>query len=354
MRRSRISEPDRDLDGRAVGDLVVRHGGPVANGLLDPRCALFRSPEVEGVVGYRDSWGCAVALGDPVCNIRDMPRLAARFREHCAARGQDTAYAAGSETIAAIVCGWGGAAVQFGETLTFDPRLDPQSGARGRELRKKVRRARREGVVVQEYRPERAAREPAPEPEPEEPEPEPEPEIERALEEVVARWLAARHGFQLYMTRVRLFRPRVAGRRWFYARAGSRMLGVLSLLRLETRRGYLMEHLLAAPGSPVGVTELLVTDCFAALKAEGCTFAAFGPAPSAELGRVQNLGSVSEAFARFVFSTSSRLFHLDGRRRFQRKFQVASAEPVYLVFDPPRVGPLDVMALMRAFNLSLR
>jgi lysylphosphatidylglycerol synthetase-like protein (DUF2156 family) len=344
MRRSREPRfarggPPAGIVGRTVGDLVVQYGGPVANSLLDPRYQTFRSTEVEGVVGYRESWGCAVALGDPVCRSLDVPRLAFKFREHCAACGRSMIYAAASKRLAAIVCGWGGAAVEFGETLIFDPRLDLQAGARGRELRKKVQRARREGAVVQEYQPERAGREPA---------------LESALEEVVARWLGGRHGIQVYLSQVRLFEPQVTGRRWFYARAGSRMVGVLALLRMEARGGYLLEHLLAAPASPIGITELLVTDCFAALAAEGCQFATFGPAPAAQLGAVQNLGCVSEALARTVFSTASRLFHLDGLTHFQRKFGVAAVEPAYLVFDPPRVGLRDAIGVIRAFNVSLQ
>jgi aspartyl-tRNA synthetase len=324
---------------RTIGDLVVQYGGPVSNGLLDPHCHTFRSTRVEGVVGYRNSWGAIVALGDPVCGIQDMPRLAAKFRRHCAARRRHMVYAAGSERLAGIVCRWGGAAVEFGETLIFDPRLDPQSGAPGHELRKKVRRATREGAVVDEYRPERTGHDPA---------------LESALEAVAAQWLRARHGLQIYVSRVRLFEPFVAGRRWFYARAGESVVGVLALLRLESRGGYLLEHLFAAPESPIGITELLVTECFATLAREGCPFATFGPAPAPQLGSVQNLGSVSEAFARRVFATASHMFHLYGRTQYQHKFQAARAEPAYLVFDPPRVGLRDALGVMRAFNVSIQ
>src|SRR4051812_11988327 len=123
MRSSGVEhlEPDASSEhvvGRTVGELVVQYGGPVANGLLDPRYHTFRSTGVEGVVGYRDSWGTTVAIGDPVCSPEDMPQLADRFRMYCVARRRKTVYAAASETLAAMmVCRWGGAAVEFGETL---------------------------------------------------------------------------------------------------------------------------------------------------------------------------------------------------------------------------------------------
>jgi lysylphosphatidylglycerol synthetase-like protein (DUF2156 family) len=294
---------------------------------------------VEGIVGYRESWGCDVALGDPVCRVANLPKLAAEFREYCAAHGRDTVYAAGSAQLAAVECGWGAAAVEFGETLIHDPRLDPQAGSGGRELRKKVARAHRENVVVREYQPERVGREPA---------------LECSLEDVAARWLRARFGLQIYVSRVHLFEPHVEGRRWFYAQVGSQVVGVLALLRMEARAGYLLEHLLAAPASPVGIAELLVTDCFATLGMEGCSFATFGPAPGAQLRAVRNLGRFNEAFARRVYSTAHRMFHLDRRTHFQQKFGVASVEPTYIVFDPPHVRISTLLGLSRAFNVSVR
>jgi lysylphosphatidylglycerol synthetase-like protein (DUF2156 family) len=159
---------------------------------------------------------------------------------------------------------------------------------------------------------------------------------------------------QFYIAAIRLFEPYVVARRWFYARVGRQIVGVLSILRMEARGGYLLEHLLASPASPIGIVELLVTDCFGVLAAEGCSFATFGPAPSARLGDVKNLGTLSESLARAVFRLASRLCHLTGRTRFQQKFQNAATEPVYLLFDPPRVGLRDVIGVLRAFNLSVR
>ncbi len=332
-------QPGIEMDGtwRSVGHLLLHYGGPTSNALLDPRYRAYRAADMEGVVPYRWTRRCAVAVGDPVCTVAEMPRLAARFRDDCAASGRSTVFAACSERLAETVCGWGGAAVQFGETLIFDPRRDVQSGARGREVRKKVRRATREGAVLHEYRPDRSGREPG---------------LERALERVAVEWARARRGPQVYIARVRLFEPEVRGRRWFYARVGERVVGVLALLRMAAHEGYLLEHLVQAPGSPVGTTELLVAQCFGVLAAEGCRFATFGPVPTAELGATTNFGRLSESFARALFAQASRRFHLEGRARYQRKFQAVRVEPAYLGFDPPRVEPSVAFGVLRAFNVS--
>jgi len=327
------------MQPRSVEELVVEYGGPLAHCLLDPHYHRFSSARAEGVIGYCHSWGCAVALGDPVSHPSDVTALAAEFRAFCAARSCDTVFAAGSEPFAAEQCRHGAATVQFGQTLIYDPRYDSQAGAQGRELRKKVVRAQREGVMVQEYLPDREGHK---------------LEFERALNDVAVLWLAARRGLQMYVSHIELFPPRAVGRRWFYALVGGRMVGVLTLVRMQARGGYLLQHLLAAPSSPVGVSELLVVTCFARLAAEGCAFATFGPAPADHLGATEHLGHASARIAQLSYASMSRLFHMDRRAHFQRKFHVSSVEPIYVVFDPPRVRIRDLLGVARAFHISLR
>jgi lysylphosphatidylglycerol synthetase-like protein (DUF2156 family) len=313
----------------------VDYGGPVSGGLLDPRYKLYRTPGIDGVVGYRRGWGCAVVIGDPVCAPNDTVGLAESFRKFNRARGSRTVYAAASEGFARTAAARGFAAVEFGEELIVDPRRDPKAGPHGRELRKKVIHAMREGVRVREYRDD-----------------ERDTALERAMDQVAAAWLGARRGPQIYIARVRLFDHRSA-RRWFYATVGQHVVGVLAMLRMGARDGYLLEHLVAAPGAPSGTTELVATGGLAALGAEGCGFATFGPAPAGRLGAVQNLGAASEAVARLVFDSAARVFHLDARGHYRRKFQVARSEPVFLLFDPPRIGPREALGVLGAFNASI-
>ena len=43
-----------------------RFGGTVSNVLSDPACRRFSTPDLEGLIGYRTSMGCHVAIGDPI------------------------------------------------------------------------------------------------------------------------------------------------------------------------------------------------------------------------------------------------------------------------------------------------
>jgi lysylphosphatidylglycerol synthetase-like protein (DUF2156 family) len=318
----------RAFAAESAHTLGMRYGGCSSNVVRDPSCPLFSHAEIEGVIAYRSSLGCVVGIGDPICAPDEMAALERAFR----AQRRNVIYSAASESFTALCLKEGYAAVEFAEDLVIDPRLDPQRGRDGRELRKKLRRADGCGVRVQEYRSQ-------------------EPALERAMEAVAAEWLSARRGLQSYVTPVSLFDLR-DGRRWFVARAWGRVVGVLSTVAM--RGGWLVDHLLAAPAAPPGTSESLMTHCLAVLGDEGCTQLSFGASPLPELGRIEALGLTGVAIARAVYRTAARWMSLHARSRYRLKFQPVHRHGLFLLFHPARVGLREVVSLMVAFNVSWR
>jgi lysylphosphatidylglycerol synthetase-like protein (DUF2156 family) len=329
-----LHEPSPEDEHALVRPLVTRYGGAFANALQDPSVHLLRAPGIDGAVGYRGSWGSAIALGDPLGDDTDRLALAQTFRAHAHSRGLTAIFAGASagftEEMAALGCG----AVRFGCEIILDPRRDPTAGKGGREARKKVTRALRAGVEVSEYLPGVFT----------------DADLERLLSDVARSWLSARRGPQIFLAPVRLFSER-SGRRWLYARCHQRVIGVLSMDRV--RSGWLFEHVLATPDAPSGTTELLVVRALAMLGGEGWGFVSFGPAPSLELTRTIGLSWVSDRLARAVLDTCAHVFHLDNRTRYRKKFQPVRVEDLFVLFDPPAIGLREVYGLMRAFNVSL-
>jgi lysylphosphatidylglycerol synthetase-like protein (DUF2156 family) len=305
----------------------------VSHVLSDPRCERFSVPWIDGVIPYRRGLRCLVAVGDPVCEERHAGELAECFRAACARRGWSTVFAAAGDGFAESCVARGYAAVEFGQEQIFDPRRDASAGAQGRELRKKLKRALRDGVTPREYFPDGVG--------------------DAALEAVGRAWLAARRGLQVFVSPFLPF-AELSGRRWFYAERAGGFVGVLTLVRLDRRDGWLIEHLLAHPRAPLGTTELLVSHAFAALAAEGCGHVTFGPAVLPALGRMRGLARTSAAVGRAVFNGASRVLHLDSLSRYRKKFQPFRVEASHLLFHPPRIGLYEVTGLLRAFNVSLK
>jgi lysylphosphatidylglycerol synthetase-like protein (DUF2156 family) len=321
----------RELDG--LVELVEQFGGPLSPVVFDPSCEIFRLAGVDGAIGYRRSpMGCVVGLGDPICAPEDMVRLAEGFRE----RFEVTLFAGASRRFADVADQLGWAGIEFGEELTLDPRGGLPHGRRGHELRRKLNHARGRGVQVLAYGPHAPI----------------DLLLEREMVGIADAWLRARRGMQVFVSHINLFNPRQC-RRWFYAVNGQELVGVLSLVRLGARDGWLIEHLLPAPASPVGTPESLVAAALEALRADSCPFITFGPSPAHALGIMRRLSSHSQWLGRWFFSQAQRTFHLDSLARFRQKFGTIVVEPSFLLFNPPRVGPWQLLALMRAFNVSL-
>jgi len=175
------------------------------------------------------------------------------------------------------------------------------------------------------------------------------PALEQAIEHVGIAWLKGRQGPQLYLAQVRLFAER-KGKRWFYAQHGESIVGALLLNQVEVRQGWLVQFLMTTPEAPIGTSEQLVISALNTLRDEGCHFLSFGAAQGQKLGEIMGLGIISAWLARTAFKVFKKVFHLDKRRRYWRKFR-PHTEPAYLVFSASRVGFREIFGVMRALNV---
>lgn len=316
-----------------VAEHVRNWGRSASIALFDPACKFFSMPEVEGVIGYRDECQCAVVFGDPVCASENKARLAKAFEEFCEKTHRNIIYLATSPGFAKAVEQSGRSAIiEIGDDLFVDPHFDPKPGVKGHALRGLVNRAKRAGVTIHEYR-------------------EPNAELEKAIDQVGVEWLKSRKGPQIFITHVDLFAERT-GKRWFYAQKEDRLVGVILLSQLESLKGYVLQFLMITPDAPNGTSELLVTGTMELLAKEKCHYMTFGVAQGSALGEVTGLNPFWIWIARAGFKGAKRIFPLDGRRRFWKKFQ-PQAEPSYLVFVKPRIGFYELRSLMRALNANI-
>jgi lysylphosphatidylglycerol synthetase-like protein (DUF2156 family) len=319
-------------DVRSAAELVRRWGGSVSTVLFDPSVEIFGAIGVDGVIAYRTGFGCAVAIGDPIAPLEQMGRLAKAFRQHCKRRGLHTVYTVASDAFATWGVNAGYGVVEFGSELVVDPSHDPLVGPAAQALRRRVKRAQRDDVVAREYVGYDAT-------------------LERSLEVAVDAWRRTRRGRQIYLMPLDLFAGREC-KRWFYATRGDAIVSVMELVRLESRRGWLLSQLTWTPEAPPGTTELLAVHALQAIGQQGCTYATWGPAPLARLGAIEGLSGFSEKLGRFVYRNTTRAFHLEERNRYHRKFPVARTAGCHLLFDPPRIGVRETLQVLRAYHAT--
>lgn len=315
-----------------IVEQVRRWGGPTTDAILDPSMQIFTTPEIEGFVAYHNESGSAVVFGDPICAEKDKFALARAFHKFAADQGKVIIYISASKPFAewAIknVCG---GLIEFGQELMVDPFCDPtkESGEHASLLRRKVKHALHEGVLVEEYHNHDA-------------------ELEKAIENIGKIWLKRRRGPQLHISNIYLFSDRF-GKRWFYAKSGNAVVGTISLNQLQAHNGWHLNHLMILPEAPHGTTELLVTAVLEALKKEECRFASFGMVQASELGDIQGLGKFSAWLSRLVFKCARKIARLEGLNMFWGKFNPQS-RPSYLLMSRNRVGLRELKGLVGALS----
>lgn len=319
-----------------IVELMRRFGGFTADAVLDPSTQNFHHKGINGFIGYRAELGCAIVFGDPICAPSDRDQLAKAFHLFADSKGYKVIYICASQEYAywamKNVCG---SIIEYGEELVFHPPTDPRknTGTYGSLVRRKTKQATREGVTVQEYIPHDAA-------------------IQSSIEEVKDIWLKSRRGPQIHISNPYLFMD-CFGKRWFYAKQGDRFIGVIALNRMDSRNGWLLNHLMVIPEVPNGVPELLMTTVLETLEKEGCPFATVGSIAAHELGEIKGLGGLSSSIARTVFNIASKVNHLEGLNTFWGKFQPKST-PSYLLFSRKKIGIRELLSLQRTLNGNLK
>jgi lysylphosphatidylglycerol synthetase-like protein (DUF2156 family) len=317
-------------------EMVRKWGGPTSDAVLDPSISHFEHPTIQGFVGYRIISNCAAIFGDPVCALEDRAELALAFHHFMEEKKISTAYISASQSYAhwAIdhVCG---AIIEYGAEFFFDKPTDPRkgSGSYASLVRRKIKRAIKENVTVQEYIAQDSA-------------------IESGIEKVKELWLAGRRGLQVHISNVYLFED-CLGKRWFYASQGDQIVGVIVLNQLQAHNGWLLNHLMVVPGAPSGISEYLIATAFETLEKEGCSFITVGSVAGSKLGEIRGLSRFSQFFSHLIFRLASKLVGLERLNTFWGKFEPKMA-PAYLLFGRKRIGFRELKCLREAMNGTTR
>ena len=309
-------------------------GGGSSDAVLDHHFQFFSTPTVEGLIGYRQEYDCAVVFGDPMCSKENQSSLVEAFHQFCQQKGWSVIYMLATEDFAhKIKQSTKGILIEYGEELFMNPHDDPRKkkGNNASLVRRKERHALHEGVVFKEYN-------------------EQNPSIEQAFERVAEEWLKGRKGPQVYISHVRLFEDRL-GKRWFYAERNGKIVGVIVANQLQSMNGWLINKLMITPDAPHGTPELLLVQTLETLAQEGAEYVTFGNVPSLKLGRIEGLSTFFTNILRFSFKILIKFFHLEGRKKFWEKFD-PQEQSSYIVFAGPDIGIKEIKGLLKALNIS--
>lgn len=316
-----------------IAEYVKRWGCSASIALLDPDCEIFKTPEIDGLIGYRTKGRHVFVFGDPVCNPAAKSKLAKAFDEYCKNQKKNIVYTQISDQFGTWALEfYKGALIEIGEELYVNPDENPMEGSEARMLRKKVNHAIHEGTIVEEYT-------------------DIDPKKENAMEDVKHAWLKSRKGPQIFLSHIHLFENRT-GKRWFYAKQGDKIVGLSLLNKIDSKQGWVLNQSLTTPDAPHGTTELLVTSILNQLRNEKCHYLTFGVVPSSEIKNISGLNKFSSWLAKKAFKSAIWVFRLNGKRVYWQKYK-PNFDKSHILFTKQNVGFCDIINLLCSLNARL-
>ncbi len=316
----------------SIVDCVQKWGNATSIALLDPLCAIFSTPNNDGIIGYKIASRCAVVFGDPVCDAKDMPGLIHDFHAFCYLHNKQVIYLAISECFKQ----WAmqthcRIAIGFGDEIILNPQRDPcaSKGKNASSLRNKYSFSMKQGITVSEYKGG-------------------DTDLEQSIEELAQKWLQGRKGLQMCLLHVDMFAHRT-NKRWFYAHYKGQIVGVMMLNRLDAQAGWVMNLLVLAHDAPTTTSEFLLMRTLDVLRAEGCSVMTIGPSPGVQLGTIDGLARFTTWLTRKIYAFAKKICKLGNRQRYWKKFH-PQMQPLYIV-SSGRLGFGQIFAIMKALNL---
>ena len=313
---------------RERAEALVRRFGwnATAAQALEPGYLYF-FPDDEACVAYVDTGRAWVAAGAPLADDAHLGAAARAFVAAAGAAGRRACFFATEQRFVDVA---GLRALLIGEQGVWNPFDWDAIVAQSRNLREQLRRARAKGVTVREYDPAAGAAAPPAAPAP----------SRAAVEAVIERWRRMQElapmGFLARVDPLSLG----AGGELFVALSGSSVVGVLAVVPVHGRDGWLFQTLLRAPEAPNGTAEALVDTAMRAARAQGRTFVTLGLAPLA--------GDVRGPL-RLARSAGGGLYNFEGLRAFKAKLRPERWDPVYLSFPPSISSSRAILDALGAF-----
>ncbi len=330
------SKPGWGKEKRSIAAMIQAWGNQASNALLDPTFTIFETPTIDGIIGYRLRLKCAVVFGDPVCSQQDMLNLVRAFKEFCTKQGYTIAYTLVSEQFTnwAMQNGYS-YAIEMGRESFIDPMIDPKTrtGIHAGVLRNKWRLSIKRGITVKEHKSNDAI-------------------TEQAMEEVAQRWIANRKGPQIhFFTSFNIFDDR-QHKRYFYAECDGKIIGIVALNRLDAYDGWILQMTLLVPEAPTSTSEFLVLSILETLRIEGCRYLTIGITPNACMERIEGFGSITRQLAKRLHALSYKVFKLDKRSQYWRKFD-PQEKSLFIVMDKKGFLVKKGLAIVKAYNAAV-
>ena len=330
--------------------LTTRYGRVAHMGILDPSYRFFVNKTRTAALSYKIQNGVAVVAGDPLCETEEIASLLQEFKKYRRRNNLSIAFMGASKAFVegyAQPQGW--TAIRFGTERVLNPQTNDvlleRSGKRIAVQNRQLLNPHKGGVSLGVYVPAVHGTD---------------TQLQADLVAIYDAWRAERNGSTGPQAFITVYDPFALPdlMTFVYTRGADGQINGFAALRRLQGGGYHIDPCIAAPGSPKGVSDLLLVAAMALLNRAGVSYLGFGFEPTHALGLddISGMPNLLATFTRDLYSRTFQRLPIHGKKAYHDKFRPDPLQDsaLYLVFPRSIPGPQHLLAMMHMANISLR
>ncbi len=286
----------------------------------------------EGYVAYSERFRVALVPGDPTVDPDDLKGSARELRDHFSGNGGQVCLFSCNEATKEAFEAQGFSCLYIGSEPVVLMDEFSLTGRRKRGLRGSVNRARRLGLTVETYRPDRDR----------------DPEVESGIRSVSTEWGRTKGTPELGFLVGRLNFEETLDKRYYLCRGREGLESFILLYPIPSNGDFYLDHMRRRPDAPNGSMDFLICSAIEELREGGAKRLYLGLCP---FSRMSWEGNGNPSYVTSLFRLLPRPFGLlypaSSELVFKRKYANAW-EPRFMCCYP-RVSFRALLAILDAF-----
>ena len=288
--------------------LISQYGRVSHMGILDPSYTFFLTKDRRAALYYKIKNKTAVIGGDPLCPPSLFPFVLTEFEKFRKKHGLGLVFLAAGESFVNYAHSQKYTTMCFAYERVINPMTNPvvHSNA-GKSIIRTTRNLLDSGLTVEVYNPSLGKN----------------PALQQQLIDVYEAWRTARNSSGRPQAYITIFDPFALPElmTYIYTKSAEGVPNGFAALRiLGAEHGYHLDPYVAAPGSPPGITDLLIYCTMSLLNTAKISYLSLGYEPLDNLGEIRGIPKALQGISRKVHKRIFDGLHVAGKKDYHDKF----------------------------------
>jgi len=326
------------MDKELLLKYIEQFGNSASIGILHPESKFFKSKNVDGIVGYRIENNHTIVIGDPLADnsnkIEVIKEFISFFDDNKKSKKDRIIFVLISSDFSnELALHFNYSFIQFGHDISILNNLDLRSlkGTNARLLKKKYRRAIKDGLSFHEYKDYDLS-------------------IEKSFINLLNKWYKDNQGGRFYLSPLQPFAYK-ENKRYFYVTVNNILVGFITLNKMNGLKGFVINGLVLDKDAPKSSSEFIILNLLDTIRLEDNNILYVGPLLSSKIDKFHNIIFLYKFLINFLFFIIRNIFNMNYKQLYWDKFS-PSKTGSYIVFQRSYISLSEIISLLRFFHFK--